>query len=439
MRRSGRTRARRPGWLAGFAAAAVLALLTAACSAGGQAPAHAKARASAQARARAQASARAARLEADLKIAPATGTTDANPAEGITVTSANGPVTNVSVRTSGDQVSGSLSDGGRVWHSTWSLDVSRSYTVTATATEGKGHTVTRTSTFRTLKPGKTFQTQIFEGYQQTYGVGMPIMLTFSQPVTNKAAVERSLELKTSKPVVGAWYWDGNEHLNFRPRDYWPAGTTVSFTGHLNGIEASPGVYATENLTQTFSIGSSLIALISTTSHRLQVYDNGKLKYNWPISTGKPGDDTPDGSYLTVEKDNPQHMVGPGYNLEVPWSVRFTFSGDFIHDAYWSVGQQGFENVSHGCVNVAPAHAETYYKMAVPGDPVTVTGSPIAGKWDDGWTEWYWSWQQYLQGSALHEAVKAGPGGSSFVSPSSVSASTATAPLQTSRGGNWKAA
>ena len=50
---------------------------------------------------------------------------------------------------------------------------------------------------------------------------MPIMLVFSQPITDKAAVERSLQLTTSKPVVGAWYWDGSQTLDFRPRDYWP--------------------------------------------------------------------------------------------------------------------------------------------------------------------------------------------------------------------------
>ena len=41
------------------------------------------------------------------------------------------------------------------------------------------------------------------------------------------------------------------------------------------------------------------------------------------------------------------MKGPGYNIEVPWSARFTWSGDYLHDAYWSVGEQGFTNVSHG--------------------------------------------------------------------------------------------
>jgi hypothetical protein len=46
--------------------------------------------------------------------------------------------------------------------------------------------------------------------------------------------------------------------------------------------------------------------------------------------------------------------------------------------------------------------------------------------------------QYLQGSALGEAVEAGPQGSTFVSPSSLPADTATAPLQTSAAGNYYA-
>ena len=50
---------------------------------------------------------------------------------------------------------------------------------------------------------------------------MPIMITFSQPVTRKAAVEKAIQIKTSKPVVGAWSWDGDEALDFRPQSYWP--------------------------------------------------------------------------------------------------------------------------------------------------------------------------------------------------------------------------
>ncbi len=410
------------------AAGAALALLAAGCATGGHSSGHT----SGAGRNRAH----SAGSGTELTIMPANGSQDADPSAGITVTAARGTLRSVTVRSARGVVPGGLRDGGKVWHSRWALGVSQAYTVTATASGASGSgTVTAASRFRTLTPGSTFRTEIFEGYKQQYGVGMPIILTFSRPITDKAAVERSLQVTTSTPVVGAWHWDGSENVDFRPRDYWPAGTTVSFTGHLNGVQGAPGVYGTYTLTQTFDIGPSLVAIGNTRTHRTQIYYNGKLRYNWPISAGRPGDATPDGSYLTIEKENPVRMIGPGYNLLVPWSVRFTFSGDYYHDAYWSVSQQGYENVSHGCVNLSPADAKTYYKLAVPGDPITIVGSPKAGTWNDGWTEWFLSWRQYLRGSALDEAVLAGPGGSTFVSPASVPASTASAPLQTAPAGN----
>ena len=417
---------------AGAAAVAALALLAAACSGSGHS--------TSQVSPAANAKTRAAVAVPEVRITPANGAVGADPSAGITVTATGGTLKNVTVRTSGDAPSGRLSPDGKVWHSQWALDVSQAYTVTAMASRSGGGTVTTTSTFRTLTPSRTFTTEILEGYNQTYGVGMPIILYFSQPITDKAAVERALQITTSKPVVGAWYWDEPCNMAptcayFRPRDYWPAGTTVSFTGHLNGVQGAPGMYGAHTLTQTFGIGASLVAIGNTARHSTQIYFNGKLRYNWPISSGRPGDDTPDGSYLTIEKANPVQMTGPGYSLSVPWSVRFTFSGDYYHDAYWSVGEQGFENVSHGCVNLSPADAETYYNLAVPGDPITITGSPKAGSWDNGWTEWFLSWPQYLKGSALHEAVQAGPGGSTFVNPATLPASTATAPLQTAPANN----
>jgi lipoprotein-anchoring transpeptidase ErfK/SrfK len=367
-------------------------------------------------------------------ITPGSTAAGVDPSSGIAVTTADGTLKNVTVTTAGDPVTGTYAAGRKSWHSSYTLDVSMSYSVTATATSASG-TTTKTAQFRTLTPKSTVTAEIFEGYQQTYGVGMPIILTFSQPVTNKAAVEKSIQLTASKPVAGAWYWDGNKSLDFRPRDYWPAYTRVSFTGHFNGVLAGPGLYGYHTLTQSFIIGGAMVAVASTQTHRTQIYINGKLRYNWPISSGKPGDATPDGSYLTIEKENPVRMVGPGYNLLVPWSVRFTFSGDYYHDAYWSVGQQGFENVSHGCVNLAPADAKIYYELAVPGDPITIKGSPRPGTWDNGWTEWFLTWNQIVAGSALHEAVVVNSHGSTFVKPSTLSPNTAKSPLGTAASGN----
>jgi lipoprotein-anchoring transpeptidase ErfK/SrfK len=375
----------------------------------------------------------------DITITPATGTLDSTPDRGIGVTIAHGRLTRVTVSSPAGPVAGTLASSTKSWHTTWALGVSESYTVTATGVDRHGKVVTATSSFRTFTPAQTFTAEIFEGYQVAYGVGIPIQVDFNRPITNEATVERSLQIRTSVPVVGAWYWNGNEQVDFRPRVYWQPGTTVTFVGHLDGVQGAPGVYGHHTLTQTFVIGRSLIVVASTASHFMDVYLNDHLLYHWPISTGRPGDNTPDGTYLTLDKANPQRMVGPGYDLEVPWSVRITLSGDFLHDAYWSVGEQGFTNVSHGCVNMAPADAEIYYKMAVFGDPVTITGSPRGGRFGNGWTYWFLTWSQLVDGSALHEAVVAGPNGSRFVNPATLPASHAVPPLQTSAPGNSLAA
>jgi lipoprotein-anchoring transpeptidase ErfK/SrfK len=356
-----------------------------------------------------------------LSITPASGSTDRDPNRGITVRAAGGRISGVVVRSRGDRVTGKLNATGTVWHSTWALNVSRRYTVTATGVGASGQPVKRTSTFRTFTPGKTFSARIVEGSHQTYGVGMPIILYFDQPIRNRRAVEKALEVKTSKPTVGAWYWDGQcrlapECLYFRPRRYWKPHTRVSFTAHLNGVKGAAGVYGNHTLRQSFRIGRALNVVVSTSGHYMNVYRSGKRFARWPVSSGRPGDDTPNGTYLTIEKANPVQMTGPGYSISVPWSVRITWSGEYLHDAYWSVGDQGFSNVSHGCVNMSPANAETFYKMTVPGDPVKIKGSPKSGQWGNGWTMWFLPWRRYWRGSALNKAVRTGPSGSEFVSP-----------------------
>jgi lipoprotein-anchoring transpeptidase ErfK/SrfK len=357
--------------------------------------------------------------QARLMITPVSGMRAVKPGAAILVRASNGEIKHVVVMTAGSPLAGDLSGGGTIWRSKSPLTPSRSYTVVATAVGAGGKKVTATSSFRTLTPRKTFRATVLEADHGEYGVGMPIALTFSRRITNRAAVERALSITTSRPVIGAWYWDGSQTVEFRPRHYWSPGTRVSFTGRLNGVEGAKGVYGTHDVHVAFRIGPSLIAKVSTSTHYMDVYYKGRHFGHWPISTGRPGDDTSNGRYLTIEKANPTFMKGPGYALWVPWAVRFTWSGEYIHDAYWSVWAQGSLNVSHGCVNTSPAHAETYYKLELPGDPVIVTGSPRPPTWDNGWTEWFLSWHKYLSGSALGDAVVAGPHGSTFVNASTV--------------------
>ena len=372
---------------------------------------------------------------ARVAISPKNGLRQAKPQQGIAVSVRDGILVDVTARGPEGPVAGEFDETRTTWRSRWALPTGKQFVVRVTAVDEDTRVIVKQSRFRTLTPETTASVQIFQGRDVTYGVGMPVMLTFSKPVQDKVAVEKALVLKSSKPVVGAWYWDGDQALWFRPRAYWPQRTRVSFVGHLDGVRLSPGVYAVHTLRQDFRIGRSLIVVADTDAHRMKVYKDRRLRATWPISTGRAGKETPNGTYLSIEKANPQRMVGDDYDLQVPYSVRFTWSGAFIHAAPWSVGSQGYANVSHGCVNLSPDRASTYYGWSIPGDPVTVTGSPRRGRWDDGWTAWFLSWRELWKGSALKKAVRVGPDGSTTVRPSDLRPSKARAPLDRAKPGN----
>ena len=354
---------------------------------------------------------------------------DKRPDLGIEVSVTGGRLVRVSaVNGLGRAVPGTLA-GRADWRANWALSPDQAYHVTATAVNPRGRESTIVGSFRTMTPRHTFSAMTSLGTGQVFGVGMPIMVTFSQPITRRAEVERSLEIWSSKPVTGAWYWMSDTQVWFRPRAYWPAHTRVRFEAHLKGVQGARGSYGDANLSQRFRIGNSLVAVASAANHHMKVWWNGQLKGNWPISTGQPGDDTPDGHYLSFSMGNPVRMdsatygVMPGqpgyYNVLVYDSVKFTNSGDYVHSAPWSVAEQGFSNVSHGCVNVAPGNAAWYYGHSLIGDPVSVVGSPLKGTWGDGWTIWFLSWRKLVAGSATHKMVVAGPQGSQLA-PAQVS-------------------
>ena len=376
---------------------------------------------------------------AGVSITPANGSKNVKTGRGVSVTVTRGKIQNVSV-TAGHLHAGGTLQGQTAWHTVWPLHAATRYTVTVTARGTDGKTTTATSTFKTQRPAGTFTASTVLG-NQTYGVGIPIMINFSQAVDPRfrAGIEKAINIKSSKPVVGAWYWDGGQTLDFRTRNYWPQYAKVSFDAHFNGAQIAPGVFGVSNLSQSFTIGKSLIGVTSTRTHQTRIYWGHKLYQKWPDSSGMPGDDTANGTYRTIEKANPTLMSGPGYkNVPVFWSVRFTWSGNYYHSAPWSVGEQGFTNVSHGCVNLSPEHAQWYYERANPGDPITVTGSPVAGRWDDGYTEWFLSWKQLLRGSATHEAVQVGRTCSTLVSPDTLPATVSSSRLHGSKPHNFAA-
>lgn len=101
----------------------------------------------------------------------------------------------------------------------------------------------------------------------------------------------------------------------------------------------------------------------------------------PASLGKPGFDTPVGTFSVLEKQRnvvfDSRTIGiplddpEGYLIDGEYGVRVTWGGVYVHSAPWSVGSQGSANVSHGCINLSPENAEWYFNTVHVGDPVIV--------------------------------------------------------------------
>ena len=117
---------------------------------------------------------------------------------------------------------------GRSWTSTagQELPYGTTYKLTAVAIDGEGRATQSQQTFTTVTPANTAKpTAPFVSDYGTFGVGAPITVDFTVPVTNKKEVEQRLHVHSSIPVDGAWGWSqDNKTVVFRPKDFWPSGT-----------------------------------------------------------------------------------------------------------------------------------------------------------------------------------------------------------------------
>ncbi|MEO3872798.1 Ig-like domain-containing protein [Nonomuraea sp. B12E4] len=352
---------------------------------------------------------------AKLSIAPADGTTKVPPDTPIRVKVSDGKVTRLSVADAkGHEVTGSPGPDG-AWRPTWPLHPSATYTVTAQATGADGKQVTAQAEFTTLKPRLVLESGMSPLHGEKVGVGMPVQLLLSRPVTtqaDRAAVERSLTVRMSKPVEGAWSWVSDQEVQFRPREYWPPGEKVTVVAHLAGLRIGRNLWGTKNRILTFTVGPEHITKIRNATHRAVVHEDGKVVRTIPVSLGKRGEASYSGVMIAQEKAASTLMdsatIGrPGeYRAHTKWNVRMTYSGMFFHAAPWSVRAQGRRNVSHGCVNASMADARWFYRFTQRGDIIEVMGTPRKLRFGNGPTPWAKSWKDWLAGSALGTSINA---------------------------------
>jgi len=105
--------------------------------------------------------------------------------------------------------------------------------------------------------------------------------------------------------------------------------------------------------------ADILININKATQRMTVSVDGVQRYNWPVSTGKPGYATPSGSF-TIFRMEKTYFSKEWDDAPMPNAMFFTGQGNAIHGTY-STGRLG-SAVSHGCVRLAPANAAKLYAM-----------------------------------------------------------------------------
>ncbi|MEV0945247.1 Ig-like domain-containing protein [Rhodococcus sp. NPDC049939] len=219
---------------------------------------------------------------------------------------------------------------------------------------------------------------------EVVGVAQPVIIRFNEAIDDRAAAERAIKVTTSQPVEGGFYWINDSQVRWKPTEFWPAHTQVT-------VDAGDSQ-------STFDIGDAFVATADDNTKQISISVNGEVVKTMPTSMGKPGYETPNGTYIIGERVREMYMDSStygvpidspeGYRTYVEYATRMSYSGIFVHAAPWSVNQQGHSNVSHGCLNVSTEDGKWFYENSKKGDAVIVrntAGGTLSGS--DGLGDW----------------------------------------------------
>jgi lipoprotein-anchoring transpeptidase ErfK/SrfK len=294
------------------------------------------------------------------------------------------------------------------WTSTGTLAPRSTYRLYATAVDALGQQAVLNETLRTGAPARVLRATISPA-GRTVGVGRPLVVTFDADVRRKAAVESALHVVANRDIGPAsWSWTSDRTVQFRPKAFWPAYTRVSVAADLRKVQAGPGLWGMSDTDTGFRVGRAFVMRVSNAKHRMLVRKDGETIRTFGVSMGKSGFTTRSGTKVIMDIHESYRMrsttVGitgsEAYDLDVPYAMRITSSGEFLHGAPWNP-YVGIANHSHGCTNLTLSAAHWVFDRVMEGDPVVTTGTGrsmeswngLGGVWNVPWTQW-------VAGSAL---------------------------------------
>jgi lipoprotein-anchoring transpeptidase ErfK/SrfK len=305
-------------------------------------------------------------------------------------------------------LTGSMNKAKTSWTAGDRLEPSGTYQVTMTGKNVAGQSTSQKTSFKTqtLALSKQVFPEIYPLDGSKVGVGMPAIVRFDTPVSDKKSIEKNLHVTTSPKQTGSWHWYGSQEVHWRPKSYWKPGTKVVVDADINGVSAGNGTYGQRSSKTDFTVGRKFVIKVNLKSDYATVYKNDKKVRSIPVTGGKAGWVTRSGTKLIMAKEynkvmtNEQIGAKEKYKLTAAYAMRITNSGEFLHSAPWSTGSQGVANVSHGCTGMSIANSRYLIENTLIGDPVVTTGTSRGIEPGNGYTDWNASYNDYKKGSAL---------------------------------------
>ncbi|MFF2041355.1 Ig-like domain-containing protein [Kitasatospora sp. NPDC058170] len=347
-----------------------------------------------------------------ITVTPADGATGASFSDPVKVTVANGTLGSVKVTdAAGKALAGQLSSDGTGWTSAAAPVSGTRYTIAATATDKDRLEADANTSFTTATPANTFVGYFTPEDGSTVGVGMPVSINFSKPVTDRKTVQQAITVIAEPGVEIVGHWFSSTRLDFRPQEYWAKGTKVTVKLRLKDVEGAKGVYGTQSKDVRFTVGRAQTSVADLATKKLTVTTDGQVSAVYAISGGAPEYRTWGGKMVISEQFQQTRMnsqtvgLGSEYDIsDVPHAQRLTTSGTFIHGNYWSSSSIfGSQNTSHGCIGLKDAKGGQdqstdgyrFYRSSMVGDVVEVVNSgdktvePSNGLngWNLGWAAW----------------------------------------------------
>ncbi len=347
----------------------------------------------------------------ELGVTPIDGAKGVNPAALPSVKAVNGVVKDVQLRpiAGGDSVPGTRSADGSTWTAEDPLEFDTSYRYSFTIVDRAGRETKKTQSFSTVARANEADAAVYPLNGSTVGAGQPIEIVFSEPVLNKAALEKAVAVTASSGQPVAWRWYSDRRVRIRPETFWAANSQITVDLRLFGVDFGNKMVGNSDVVVSYTVGPQRVAVVDDVTKTMKVYFDGQLVRTAPVTLGSADWLSPAGYAVVMEQERHSKFnagsigLKPGDKgyyppLTVEYANRLTTSGVYVHQALESAwGAVGVYNVSHGCVGLLPADAEWFFKNMKTGDVVQTlnTGAPPVEPLE-GFGDWNIPWAQYAK-------------------------------------------